>query len=333
MNGLFDQFLTATSGAEKKNGGTPEGARQGIQDMLNIAEKALPVQGITAGLHMESARKKLGIWLDNLVAKSQTKPTSQIVSLTPEMAEMLLDRNPANRKVSAALIETYAHEMSRGRWVFNGEPIIVADTGELNDGQHRCHAVIASGVAIQTVLIVGIRRETRTTLDQGKTRSAGDYLSMEGNVNTNVLAASANYFWQYRTHGWLPQSGGKKATKSEVLDVVNEHPGIVRSVAMVQVSAAAAVGGPSVLAFAHFAMRNTQHPEDADYFIHSLMSGAGLKAGSPILYARNRLVNERGRIRANEKAEIVFRGWNAWRRGESVSRMVINGGLLPILEA
>lgn len=323
---------TTASGVANKKGGTPEGARQGNQHMLNVVERPVTVQAVTAGLHIESARKKLGIWLDSLVEKSKTKPVSQIVSLTPEMAEMLLDRNPQNRKVSETLVETYAHEINRGGWVFNGEPIIISDTGELNDGQHRCRAVVEAGKPIDTVIIIGVPRSTRTTLDQGKGRTAADYLSMEGNSNPNVLAASANMVWQHRTHGFLSSSGRQKATKSEVMEVVAANPGILRSVSLVQVSAAAAVGGQSTLAFAHFTFRNTQHPEDADYFIHSIMNGAGLKNGSPILYARNRLINERGRFRANEKAEVIFKGWNAWRRGESLSRMIISGGLLPVVE-
>ena len=300
--------------------------------MLSVVEKALPVQAVTAGLHIESSRKKLGIWLDSLIEKSKAKPISQIIQLTPEMAEMLLDRNPANRKVSEGTVEAYTHEIARGAWVFNGEPIIVSNTGELNDGQHRCRAVIEAGRPIETVLIVGIKRETRTTLDQGRARTSADYLSMEGNTNTNVLAAAANMVWQYRNKGLLSTAGRDKATKSEVLEIVAENPGLTRSVAMVQVAAAAAVGGQSVLAFAHFTFRTTDHPEDADYFIHSILTGAGLKAGSPILYARNRLIGERGRIRANGKAEVIFKGWNAWRRGESLSRMIITGGLLPVLE-
>lgn len=322
---------TVTSGTEKKNGDAPEGGRQGNQTMLSVVEKTMPTQSITAGLHIESARKKLGIWLDNLVEKSKAKPISQIVQLTPEMAEMMLDRNPNNRKIAKTLVETYAHEISRGAWVFNGEPVIISDTGELNDGQHRCAAVVEANKPIEVLLLVGIKRETRTTLDQGRVRTAGDFLSMQGNVNTLVLAASANYAWQFRHHGWLTST--RKATKSEVLEMVEANPALIRSVAMAQVSSAAAVGGPSVLAFIHFILRGTQHPEDADYYIHSLMSGAGLKNGSPILYARNRLINERGRIRANEKAEVMIKGWNAWRRGESLSRMVISGGLLPTVEA
>lgn len=322
----------AASGAEQKNGGAPEGVRQGNISMLNVVQNAPSAQATITAFSAPSQQKKLGIWLDGLVEKSLTKPVSQMVSLTPELAALLLERNPANRKIKPNVVDAYAHDIERGAWAFNGQPVIVSDTGELNDGQHRCSAVIEAGKAIDILLIVGIKRSTRTTLDQGRVRTAGDYLSMGGASNTNVLAAAANYLWQYRNRGYVKHGGSSSATKTEIMEMVADNPGLAKSVSFVQTASAAAVGGPSILAFLHFTLKGTRHPEDADFFVHSLMNGAGLKNGSPILYARNKLINERGKLRAHEKAEIFFKAWNAWRRGETLSRVAISGGVLPVLE-
>lgn len=300
--------------------------------MLNVVQKDPPTQGNVTPFVVSSQNKKLGIWLDALVEKAKSKPVAQVVKLTPEMAEMLLGRNPANRKISAATVENYAHEMAGRRWVFNGEPIIVSDTGELNDGQHRCQAVIESGVSIDVLLIVGIARETRTTLDQGKTRTVGDYLAMEGNAYSNILGSAAGYIWLHRNRGKLSTGRNVRATKGEVMETVAACPVLKRSVQMVQDKAANAVGGRSILAFCHFTF-STINREDADYFLYALMNGAGLKVGDPILYVRNRLINERGRLSANEKADLLFKAWNAWRRREQVSRLLLSAdGLLPVLE-
>lgn len=325
---------TSTSGDANKKGGTPEGVRQEKINMLNVAE-AKPVGKaniITAGFHTQSAHKKLAIWLDSLVEKAKDKPVVQMVSLTPELAEVLLGRNPANRKISESIVENYAHEIEGGRWAFNGEPIIVSDTGELNDGQHRCRAVIAANTAIDTILIVGIKRDTRTTLDQGRTRTAGDYLSMEGNVYATVLGAAANIAWQVRERGVVKRGGSAMATKSEVLQFVREHPGLVRSVAYVHEKGADAAGGKTVLAASHFLLCATGRPEDADHFIISLICGAGLRVGDPILYVRNRLINERRILRNGDRVELIFKAWNAWRKRETVTRMILTGSVLPVLE-
>lgn len=316
----------------KEKGRAPEGCGQKEINMLNVAERAVRANPVPSEYVMSSPVKKLGIWLDDLVEKSKTKPSSVVVSLTPDMAEMLLGRNPNNRRVTDTTVENYAHEIAGGRWAFNGEPVIVSDTGELNDGQHRCLAVQRAGRAIDVVLIVGVKRDTCTTLDQGRTRTIGDYLAMEGNSYANVLGASAGYVWLFRNRGHIKSGGATRATKGEVLETVLDNPGLQRSVRLVQEKTADAAGGKSVLAFCHFILSERSR-EDADHFILTMMSGAGLKVGDPILYVRNRLIQERGRIRNHEKAELIFRGWNSWRKRERVSRLAVTGDILPVLES
>src|SRR6185369_3431611 len=154
------------------------------------------------------------------------------------------------------------HEIKGGRWTLNGEPIIVSDTGELNDGQHRCRAVIDANTPIDVVLIVGIKRDTRITLDQGKVRTAGDFLSMEGNINANVLGAACNFAWQCRMRGFIDIGGRRAATKGEIVQFVRDNPGIIKSVAYVHEKGADAAGGKSVLAAAHFIIGNAGKKED-----------------------------------------------------------------------
>lgn len=333
MSGRISPAVRAASRKEK--GGTPEDARQKESKMEAVVE-ARPVGKVSpiniAGFHTESAMRKLGIWLDSLVEKAKEKPVVQMVKLTPELAELLLARNPHNRKINLRTVENFAHEMAGGRWAFNGEPLIVSDTGELNDGQHRCHAVIESGVSIDILLVVGVPRETCTTLDQGRARTVGDYLAMEGMTNANVLGAVAAHVWAYRNRGFLATGSQTRGTKGEVKKTVHDNPGISHSVHFCQTAGVAAVGGLTLVSFCHFVLAGVDK-EDADYFIASMISGAGLKYGAPILYARNRLINEGRKMRANEKAELVFRCWNAWKRGSrNTTRVPLSGGELPVLE-
>lgn len=336
-------FTAARAVSRKEKGGTPEDARQKESKMEAVVE-ARPVGKVSpiniAGFHTESAMRKLGIWLDSLVEKAKEKPVVQMVKLTPELAELLLARNPHNRKINLRTVENFAHEMAGGRWAFNGEPLIVSDTGELNDGQHRCHAVIDSRVSIDVLLVVGVPRETRTTLDQGRARTVGDYLTMEGMTQANVLGAVASHVWAYRNRGYLPTGSHLRGTKGEVMQTVHDNLGaepgdtigISLSVSFCQKAGVAAVGGLTLVSFCHFVLSGVDK-EDADYFIASMISGAGLKYGDPILYARNRLINEGRKMRANEKAELVFRCWNAWKRGSrNTTRVPLSGGELPVLE-
>lgn len=303
--------------------------------MLNVAERVTLGNGssnvIDSGF---SENRKLAIQLDKMVedAKKKGKPSAHMVDLTPAMAAMLLDRNPANRKISQQQVERFSYEIAGGRWVFNGEPIIVSDTGELNDGQHRCSAVVEAGRAISVLMIVGVQRDSRTTLDQGRARTAGDYLAMEGNENAKHLAVAANYAWQYRNRGQMASGSTNRAMKSEIMAYVEANPGLSRSVSMFNNRASRVIGGTPLVAFCHHAISAIGRREDVDAFFLALTEGENLSRGDPALYARNRLIAMRGVRDINGKVGLIFRAWNAFRRGETVSRFHVSAGELPLLE-
>lgn len=323
---------SAGRGAAQKNGRQPEGADRSKINMLHVAEKALNGKAATGDFNLSSDYHKAAVWLDKEVDQARKSVTTQVIELTPALASVLMQRNPKNRNVNPTLVESFARDIEHGKWRFNGEPIIVASDGNLNDGQHRCSAVIAADMPIQTVLIVGVGRDTRTTLDQGRARTVGDYLAMEGHINTNNLGTAASFIWQHRTRGALASGGNGKPTKSEILAIIEEFPSILESVQVAQRKGADAYGGKSMLAFCHWTFWHTADEPAANEFITKLVGGAGLLSKDPILYTRNRLVAERGRLRTNDKAELLFRTWNAWRRREMPRVLPILGGVLPVVE-
>lgn len=319
----------------KKNGGSAGAGRQGKIDMLNVAEKPAKASLLTkigAEFITASPDKKAAEWLEKEVAKAQNGVTSQTVDLTPALARVLINRNTGNRRLSDALVASLARDIAGGSWLFNGEAVIVSRDGYLNDGQHRCEAVILANHPIKTIIIIGVERETRLTLDQGRVRTGGDFLAMDGYQNANQLSAAASLYWQFKTFNRLATGAGQRPNKSEVLRTVAENPDILKSVAFCQMRGARALGGPSLLAFVHFAIGNVAGRPAANEFIQALAEGAGLSARNPILYARNKLMIEGSRLRGNLKAELLFKAWNSHRRGETLRHTVLTGVSLPKLE-
>lgn len=327
--------LPVASDTDQKNGGHAEAPRQENPTMLNVAEKATKaslLQKVGNEFIMASPDKRAAEWLEREVAKAQDKTTSQTIELTPALARVLMARNDGNRRLSEALVASLSRDISGGSWVFNGEAIIVSRDGKLNDGQHRCEAVIFADHAIPTVLTIGVERDTRLTLDQGRVRTGGDFLAMEGHQNANQLGAAASLYWQFKTFNSLAQGSTKRPNKSEVLRTVAENPDLGKSISFCQMKGIQALGGPSLLAFVHFAITKVAGRPAANDFIQSLAEGAGLGARHPILYARNRLMIERGRLRGNLKTELLFKAWNAHRRGDTLRHAVLTGSALPKLE-
>lgn len=323
--------IAATDAPKRKGGGDVAPAAR-IQDstMLNVDEAALA--GKESSHRRNSTDRNASLWLSSEIEKAQAGVTTQIVALTPALARVLLSRNPGNRKLSLASVDKYARDISNGSWSFNGEPVIVSRDGQLNDGQHRCEAVIAADMAIDVVLVIGTERQTRFTIDQGKTRSAGDYLGMNGKHDGLALAAAAGFVWQHREHGRLSQQTAHKATKGEVMAVVDAHPDLEESLAAIPSKGSDLAGGRSVLAFCHWTFSRRTPRAEVDRFFAMLVTGENLLASDPVLYARNRMITMRGKLNPNEKAELIFRAWGAHRRREKPKTLPILNGALPIVE-
>jgi hypothetical protein len=280
-----------------------------------------------------SPNSKAAKWLDDEVAKAKSGVTTQIVTLSPDLARVLLARNPGNRSISEAIVGNYARDMSNGAWKFNGEPIIVAIDGTLNDGQHRAMAVVLSGKSITAILIIGVERETRTTLDQGRIRTLGDYLSMDGHNDANNLAYAAKMLWQWQKFSLVSNSPQYRPTKGEMFALVERTPGLIRSLRDVTYFNIAAPGSRALMCFCHYVFGITAPRDNVTAFFHGLTSGENLPAESPILYARNRLLAEKSRLKVGERAELIFRAWNSYCRGESPRTIPLQGGEFPMVES
>jgi len=298
--------------------------------MLNLSEPARAEKKVRAMLPDPDAAA--AAWLDEQLRVGRIEIHTVTGYLTPSLARLLLARNPDNRRVSADVIEKYARDIVNNNWPFNGQTISISKDGFLNDGQHRCEAVLLAGESIRVVFVFGLDRETRFTVDQGKTRIAGDYLGMHGFTDPTALAAAASMLFQYRQYGRLSFETRLRPTKGEVLAIVASTPGLLDATTRVHKRGSHTVGGRSLLGFCLFAFAERAGVTAATEFMDSLTDGAGLPARSPILYVRNRLADMRGRLNVNEKAELIFRGWNAHRRGQHPKVLPILGGNLPEVE-
>lgn len=108
------------------------------------------------------------------------------IMLTPEYARLMLDNNEFNRDVDKSVVDKMVREIEAGQWYANGSSMsITADTHRTSDGQHRCHAVLITGIAIPVVLVVGVadNRAVIGSIDQGKVRTVADILKITERVS------------------------------------------------------------------------------------------------------------------------------------------------------
>lgn len=306
--------------------------------MLNMLSTAKSINGEELPLK-EKPQKVIGTavefnrmktWLNERIAKAKKEPLVEIVTLTPVLASLLLDRNPINRPISKRNKDELKQDVSAGRYVFNGESIVISDAGTLNDGQHRCQTVLETGVPIRTVIVFGPKEETRFTVDSGRSKSVSNYLAMKGRKYTNVLGAASGYILLWKESGRIARHDARPS-KQAILDAADRFKGIDTSVEFTA-DAMKSCRSHAVVAFAHYAFWKASSREAADHFVTKLIEGDGLQKGDPILYCRNRLIGMGRGVDAGTRAELIFKCWNAHRLGHGIDHFKLSGGKLPKLE-
>ena len=280
-------------------------------------------------------------WFSDLKARMRKeKKIAEVVFLSPSRARALLNANPDNRKVTASTVEAYAKDIAQGRFAFNGQTIIVADTGELNDGQHRCEAVVLAGIGIETLLVAGVPRITRTTVDMGKTRTTGDFLHMHGIPYANHVASAAGVIYAYELgivlgdKRGVAKSGGhfadptQRPTKQQLLTFARANlEDIERAIRAVDIKKATAIATFSrFIGVLCILARRSKDWKAATEFITAILEGDNLKKGTPEYIVREKLIAERStRLGPVAFVEIVVRGWNAKRSGKPLNRISVAG--------
>jgi len=288
-----------------------------IGDRLIAAiEKKAPVQDVEAHRALT--------WRSTKIAKGREGEFAELVTITPEIAERLLENNPGNRVVGKPLLRAMMADLVGRRWQTNGETIKVSVDGELNDGQHRLNAIVQSGVPMRSWVMFGLPRDSRLTVDMGKPRSPGDYLTMGGVKNANTAATVARTLLSY--HLGRYDTGGGSAngidplTKSQVSDFYWKHHKTIDDVVqrcrnknMLTRLGVAPVGAAMITL-------NSLSRAKAEEFFQRFNDGVSLPTGSPILWMRAHVMgwDTEKRMRSSEKLEIILRYWNAWRGGKSL---------------
>lgn len=231
--------------------------------------------------------------------------------VTPDIAAELLGNNPNNRAMKNPVVEKYAGAMQRGEWHLNGQDVIVALSGELNDGQKRLQAIINTGCTVELGLKFGVARETRSTLDVGQKRSLGDHFTMKEYANANVLAATVRLAWCYDNGIY---SLSQAPSVSQALDYVKANPGIHEFLRVgARIGSDFGTSGAQ-FGFAAYVCARINH-RIADCLIHRVQDGLGLNEKNlPGWRVRERLQQHsigKPILRRNEPSAIFIKAFNA----------------------
>ena len=237
-----------------------------------------------------------------------------IKKITPDEAARLMLQNDGNRPLSQGHVKKLASQMKDGKWLVNGETIVISDEGKLLDGQHRLAAVIEAGVEVEFLIVEGLSVAVFATLNTGKVRQASDVLAIAGYKCTTNLGAAVKFVIMMR------MGSGRRVTNSiphsTVLEALKDEPGIEDSLDKCR---HVRIISPSRLAACHYLFAQKNEAE-ANRFVTEILEGTGLQKGDPVLTLRNKLIADSS-ARTKEPASVILamcvKTWNARRRGAS----------------
>jgi len=267
--------------------------------------------------------------IKTLLKKGTKSPEINIVTITPELASILLETNTQNRPLSRQRIRMYADSMKRGQWKVNGEAIktctLPDGSTRLLDGQHRLEACIEANVSFDTLLVSELDENVFAVLDRGKSRGAHDVLAIAGFKSGSHIAPAAKVFIaleanlnpRNRDHMML-------ITSEDVLTYCQSHEEELRWTYSVSQRVYSAIGGSRTawMVFCVLVARERGERGTVESFMEAMATGEALSHGDPRLSVRNWCIRSGGArtsIPVYDYVATLIRYFNMWVEGKESS--------------
>jgi hypothetical protein len=140
---------------------------------------------------------------------------------------------------------------------------------------------------------------------------------MRGDKNARATAAAARVIMAYIKSGYKHINLSEVITSAEVLEFSAGNARLEEAItsAVSWRKAMDSRVAPAIMAFCYY-MFSRVDINDARKFMYQLGRGENIGNSDPAFVCRERLL-AMGRSSRGQKAEIIFRAWNAYRRGQS----------------
>lgn len=247
----------------------------------------------------------------------------ELMTITPEMAIDWLDSNTRNRPLNKRRVTNLANAILRGEWEPNGDAIRFSVSGVLLDGQHRLAAVAESDTEIDSLVVSGLPDSVFDIIDTGKSRGAGDILSMRGEKNYNAVASVVRLYYMWdKTGDPFHGSPDKKPTIREIEKTLDENPGLRRA-------AHTAIASkwikryltPRLAGFCLYVFEQSAYSDKLESFYNVLDTGASSTPKDAAILLREMMMEDKAagnkrKMSDRYKCALVFKAFKKHAKGE-----------------
>lgn len=249
----------------------------------------------------------------------------QVITLTPEVATELLERNGNNRPLSDAHVSRIANQIRVGKWKFNGDTIKIADTNDILDGQHRLWAVIEAKKPIDTIIVYGIEADAFATIDTlRKPRSGSDILALKGlRLYGTTTSTALQWLLRWQRKCLLDYRAPKNRIENSDIEMAFENnPAMVQAVQ--RIMKLRNIANTPIMGFLYYVI-SCRNPEMAERMVTTLEDPSKIAVSDPFFRLRTYFT-------ANTKVKdpimtiaLAIKAANAAKKGLRIERLNWNG--------
>ena len=273
--------------------------------------------------------------------------TIHVEKITPTSAASMLAKSDReafqlgwkNRPLNKKWVNSLALEMKRGQWKPNGQPMILCGEGIIGDGQHRVNAVIKSGVTIYSHVYRKGNLKDFKTWGWVKPRTLADaFVSGDKPLEYGAEKAGllSTFIVLHDAQAGKPRRQ-RMPSHTEGCEIWENNPDLLESFEFCRSAGVKkfchGLYKASKLYACHCMFSRVAGSDEADEFIHKLISGTGIGERDPVYVLREKLFRLQResaylRIRGTTGKDIleynyVIYAWNKTREGKDVDRIVL----------
>lgn len=215
-------------------------------------------------------------------ALTSADPTTEWVDVTPALAAKWLERNVNNRKLDKRLVARLAADFTAGVYTQTHQGVAFDTDDNLVDGQHRLHAIVASGITVRLLVTRGLKPEARSKIDTGNVRTLPQVLAMSyGMRDAERLVPVINSLF------YLKHDARRRLSPDEVMAEVEHYRAALDWVLAAFTTkrvAANFLPSPVVAALVH---AHAADPARVEQFGGQLIEPVGVSEGSPVIALLN----------------------------------------------
>ena len=127
------------------------------------------------------------------------------MDVSPQMAQyILIHHNKDNRKVTNSQVNKISKSIREDGWLRDGQPLTFNVEGNITEGQHRLHAIVAEGVTVPMVIVLGVELDCFTNVAPAKPRRPEDEIQRnDKSAKPRIWKSVSRIFNSLKRFNWF----------------------------------------------------------------------------------------------------------------------------------